>query len=227
VILRIILAGRSFCVLALALALGAVAAPLRAQDSARQKPARAPAPAAVPVASLAGQQVAVLPITLVAAEPALKNDSVYTVYRDRGVALAWADSVVGAALAERGPEVQWILPAALRRIASRSPGMVKDPQSYGQAVLRSPRIKEVPGSLAADLRNLVAVAGGRVALVPAALLFGRAADGHAVRADLSLVLADARAGKILWRAVASGSGATPAAALDAALATALPLELPR
>jgi hypothetical protein len=212
----------------------AFATPLHAQDSAARSPARAadrPRPAgALPIASIAGQTVTVLPITMVTAEPALKRDSLYAKYRDRAFALAWADSTVGAALVERGPEVQWVLPPQLRHLARRSPGMVKDPDTYGQAIVRSSRYKdknkELPEPLRGNLRNLVAVAGGRFALVPAALVLDRGADSAAIRATLTLVLTDARAGRVLWRTAASGQGATPDAALDAALATALPLDSP-
>jgi hypothetical protein len=69
----------------------------------------------------------------------------------------------------------------------------------------------------------MAVVGGRVAMVPAALTFSPDTTGR-VRAALSLVAADTRAGKILWRSTALGTGATPAAALTAALYAILPLE---
>jgi hypothetical protein len=38
------------------------------------------------------------------------------------------------------------------------------------------------------------------------------------------VAADARSGKVLWRSLAVGSGATPADALETALAAILPLD---
>jgi hypothetical protein len=68
----------------------------------------------------------------------------------------------------------------------------------------------------------MAVAGGRVAMVPAALGFSRDADGR-IRAELSLVAADTRSGKVVWRSLALGGGATPDAALTAALEAVLPL----
>jgi hypothetical protein len=68
----------------------------------------------------------------------------------------------------------------------------------------------------------MAVAGGRVVMVPAALGFTREADGR-VRAELSLVAADTRSGKVVWRSIALGSGPTPAAALTAALDAVLPV----
>jgi hypothetical protein len=68
----------------------------------------------------------------------------------------------------------------------------------------------------------MAVAGGRIALVPAALGFGPEPDGR-MRADLSLVLADARSGKVIWRSVALGRGTTPNEAVNAAIAAVLPV----
>jgi hypothetical protein len=177
----------------------------------------------VPTEALAGQNVAVMPITLVAADPALQSDTVYAPYRDRRTTLLWADSLIGEAFTGRAPEVQWVLPPELRKIARRSPGIVSDPDQMGQAMLRSPKLKELPDPLRSSLRNLVAVVGGRVVMVPASLGFGRQADGR-LRADLSLVLADTRNGKIVWRAQAAGSGADPREALDAALAAVLPLD---
>jgi len=93
----------------------------------------------------------------------------------------------------------------------------------GQAVLRSPKLKQVPDPLRGSLRNLMALVGGRTVLVPASIGFGRQADGR-VQADLTLVLADVRNGHVLWRSAPVGTGQTPRAALDAALAAALPLD---
>jgi hypothetical protein len=188
-----------------------LALPLRAQQSPP-----------VPVQGMVGQSVAVMPLTLVGADPELASDSLYAKYQDRRTTLLWADSLIGIAFTERAPEVKWVLPPALRKMARRSPGIVGDPDQMGQAMLRSPKLKEVPDQLRAPLRNLMALVGGRVAMVPAALGFGRDTDGK-VRADLTLVAADTRSGKILWRSQAVGSGANPDQALQAALFSVLPI----
>jgi hypothetical protein len=191
-----------------------LATPLAAQTS----------PLPVPTQGLAGQQVAVLPLTLLAVEPpAASDDSLLAPYRDRRPGLLRADSIIGEALVGRGPEVRWVLPPALRKIARRAPGIVDDPDQMGQALLRSPKVRDVPDPLRASLRNLVAVAGGRVAMVPAALGLTREPAGG-VRAELSLVAADTRSGKVVWRSIATGAGATPDAALTAALDAVLPLQ---
>jgi hypothetical protein len=177
---------------------------------------------ALATAALAGQTIAVLPITLLVADPALETDTVYARYSDRRAALLRADSLVGEALRSRGPEVNWVLPPQLRKVARRSAGVVDDPDQMGQAILRSPKMERVPDPLRSSIRGLVALAGGRMAFVPASLGFGPEANGQ-IRADLSLVLADSRSGKVLWRSLAYGRGATPDQALNAAVAAVLPL----
>jgi hypothetical protein len=177
----------------------------------------------VPTEALVGQNVAVMPITLVAADPALQSDTLYAPYRDRRTTLLWADSLIGEAFVGRAPEVRWVLPPELRKVARRSPGIVGDPDQMGQAMLRSPKLQDIPDPLRSSLRNLMAVVGGRAVMVPASLGFGRQADGR-IRADLTLVVADTRGGKVLWRSLAGGSGTDPQTALDAALTAVLPLD---
>ena len=177
----------------------------------------------VPTEGLAGQEVAVMPLTLVATDPAFLNDTAFARYRDRRTTLTWADSVIGEALVGRAPEVRWVLPPELRKVARRSPGIVNDPDQMGQALLRSPKLRSIPDPLRSSLRNLMAVVGGRVAMVPAALGF-TPDSARQVRAELSLVAADTRSGKVLWRSLALGSGPTPDAALAAALNAVLPLQ---
>lgn len=179
--------------------------------------------AVLPTARISGQTVAILPITLVVADPILQADSVYAAYSDRRAALARADSLVSEGVVSRSPEVNWIPPRELRKMARRSAGYLVDPDQMGQAVLRGPKILVVPDPLRSSLRSLMAVAGGRLVLVPAAIGFGPEADGR-IRADLSLVIADARTGKVVWRSLAYGRGKSPDEALNAALAAVLPLD---
>lgn len=204
----------------------AIAAPscARAQrETAAPPPVAALPPVAVlPTGSLSGQVVAVLPLTLVAADPALQADTAYAKYRDRRSAVLRVDSLFGEGLEARGPEVKWVLPPDLRKIARRAAGFVEDPDEMGQAILRAPKLIVVPDPLRSSLRSLMALAGGRFALVPAALGFGSETDGQ-VRAELSLVLADSRTGKVFWRSLALGRGKSPDEALNAAIAAVLPL----
>jgi len=171
--------------------------------------------------ALAGQTVAVLPLTLVVADPILESDSLYAGYKDRRTALLRADSLVAQGFLARSPEVNWVLPPQLRKIARRSAGVVDDPDQMGQAILRSPKMEKVPDPLRSSIRGLVALAGGRLVLVPASLGFGPEPNGQ-IRADLSLVLTDSRSGKVLWRTLAYGRGTSPDQALNAAMAAVLP-----
>jgi hypothetical protein len=173
------------------------------------------------VTPLSGQKIPVVPLTLIVAQEPLDRDAPLSA---RTAALAWADSLLGAALTSRGPEVDWVLPAELRKIARRAPTIAPDPDRMGQSMLRIKKLKDVPDPLRSDLRSLTALAGGRYALVPAALGFLVEPDGQ-VRAELSLVLADTRNGRVVWRSLAWGVGATPERALVAALETVLPVGL--
>lgn len=198
--------------------LALVACSAHAQD----QPKPLPAVQTLATGSLAGQTIAVLPITLVVADPTLESGTLYQPYRERRAALLRADSLIGAGIQARGPEVNWVLPPELRKIARRSAGFVDDPDQMGQAVLRSPNLTKVPDPLRSSLRGLVALVDGRLALVPASLGFGPEPSGQ-IRADLTLVLADCRSGRILWRSVAYGRGANPDQALNAAVAAVLPV----
>ena len=69
-------------------------------------------------------------------------------------ALARADSIVGALLTERSPEVLWILPPALRHAAAQAPGMLADPDRIGTALLRGPKVEAIPDPLRSQMRQL-------------------------------------------------------------------------
>ena len=209
--------------LTLLFALGAPSCGGAQQEPAAAAPSNDPQVAILSTSNLSGQTVAILPITLVVADPALQSDSLYSGFRDRRAALTQADSLVTEGLATRAPEVNWVPPRELRKMARRSAGYLTDPDQMGQAVLRGPKITKVPDPLRSSLRSLMAVAGGRFALVPASVGFGPEPDGS-IRADLSLVLADSRSGKVLWRSVALGRGKTPDEALSAAIAAVLPAD---
>jgi hypothetical protein len=209
--------------LALLLALAAPSCAGAQREPAAAAPTKDQPAAVLPTSRLSGQTVAILPITLVVADPVLQSDSSYAMYRDRRTALAQVDSLVSEGIATRAPEVNWVPPRDLRKMARRSAGYLTDPDQMGQAVLRGPKITVVPDPLRSSLRSLMAVAGGRLALVPASLGFGPEPDGR-IRADLSLVLADSRSGKVIWRSIALGRGKTPDEALNAAIVAVLPLD---
>jgi hypothetical protein len=209
--------------LALLLALGAPSCAGAQREAAAPATTTDPPTSILPTSRISGQTVAILPITLVVADPTLQSDSVYATYRDRRAALEQADSLVSEGIVNRAPEVNWVPPRELRKMARRSAGYLADPDQMGQAVLRGPKITVIPDPLRSSLRSLMAVAGGRLALVPASLGFGPEPDGR-IRADLSLVLVDSRSGKVIWRSIALGRGKTPDQALNAAIAAVLPLD---
>ncbi len=191
------------------------------QSEATPAPADSlPPPLPLATEALAGQSIAVLPLTLVAADATLSSGELF---RNRTVLLSWADSIVGEKLTARAPEVTWKLPPELRAIARRSPGVVTDPDKMGQAVMRAPRLEVIPDPLRSHLRSLVAISGGRHALVPAALVFKQPEPGLVV-AELTIVLGDARSGQVLWRTIAHASAGTPAAALASAMDAILPIQ---
>jgi hypothetical protein len=199
----------------------ALSAPASLTAQTQRPPKPLPPVPILPVQALAGKRVGVLPLTLLVADPTLQSDPVYSEYKERRGGLRRADSLISEALVGRGPEVHWVLPPELRKIARRAAGFVPDPDDMGQALLRAPKLMIIPDPLRSSLRSLLAIADGRLALVPAALGFGPEPDGQ-IRADLSLVVGDARTGKVMWRSLALGRGRTPDEALNAALAAVLP-----
>jgi hypothetical protein len=188
-----------------------------------------PAPTApLPTAGLASNRVPILPFTLVVAEDSLGWEQVLV---DRKAVLAGADSVLGGLLKVRAPEVSWVLPDEVRRQARRSPTFGSNPDQMATALLRSDRLVDVPDPLRSELRTLVALAGARYALVPAALVYLRVTPGTSgtaprsaavARAELSIVLVDARLGRVGWRTVARGEGNDPWTALTRAVKALTP-----
>ena len=191
--------------------------------------------APLPTAGIAAQQVSVLPLTLIAAEEQLHWDSLLS---ERRVALSRGDSVIGTLLRARAPEVTWLLPDELRRVARRAPGIAPNPDQLGSSILlhgssRDPEM--VPDPLRSELRTLSALAGsggGRYALIPAGLVFRRsggpagarsatAAPGAAT-AELTVVMVDVRTGRVDFRTVARGEGDDPWTALTRALKSLTP-----
>jgi hypothetical protein len=186
--------------------------------------AQDPPPPVVPARSLftaplAGEKVSVLPLTMILADGQLGTESPFL---DRPTSLRWSDSLLGHALENRAPDVDWVLPDELRAIAKRAPTVAPDPDRMGQSVMGSPRLDFMPDPLRSYARSLVAIAGGRRLLIPAAYTFARTPEGK-VKAELAIVLADARNGQVTWRTLAVGEGDTAEAAVAAAFKVMLPL----
>ena len=173
----------------------------------------------VATAALAGQRVAVLPLTLAVPDPSIAGDPLLG---SRARLLPFADSLISDAFSGRAPEVTWVLPPELRRAARRAPGFATDPDHLGHAILRDPNFKVVPDPLRSQIRTLVALVDTRFALVPASLVFIKQPEGM-VKAELVLVMVDARTGLPGWRSIATATGADAPTALRAALAAVLPI----
>jgi len=185
---------------------------------------QAPAPTApLPTAGMSGQQVGILPITLIGAEDTLHWDAVVG-EREK------ADSVLTALLKARAPEVGWVGPEELRRSARRAPGIATDPEQMATPLLRNPSMVIVLDPLRSQLRTLAAIAGGmRYVLAPAGLVYRRTVglpggrtDHPAATAELTVVMVDVRTGRVEWRTVARGEGDDPWTALTRAVKALTP-----
>ena len=202
-----------------------------------KKSSQTPTPeptAPLPTAGLAGQRVALTPLTLVAAEEALQWDALIG---DRRTTLDKSDSIIATLLGARASEVNWVGPAELRHIARRAPGIAPDPDQMGTPFLRASNIIDVPDPLRYQLRTLMGLVGGRYVLVPAGLVFRVASlppgaaprgspavrpSGHLAVAELSVVMIDSRIGRIGWRTIARGEGDDPWTALSRAVKSLTP-----
>lgn len=191
-----------------------------AQTAPPKPPTNVKMPPAIPLNTqgIAGQVVGVLPSTLVTARDSLIGKPPFL---NRAGATQWVDSVIGEALMMRAPEVNWKLPAQMRSMARRAPGIAADPDYMGQSALRNPEMQKVPDPLISNLRTLMAIAGGRFVLVPAALSFQHDSAG-AVEARVNLAGVDTRVGTVIFRSYIIASGPTPAAALDSVMQVLLP-----
>jgi len=180
-----------------------------------ETPAPLPPTAPIPTAGIAGQRVPVLPLTRVGAEEALGFAWVDTA---RHATLQKADSILGELLKARASEVTWVLPPDLRREARRSPTVATDPDQMGTGFLSTSNVTEVPDPLRSELRTLVALAGGRFVLAPAALVFKRTVSPPAsgskephgeVTAELTVVMIDSRLGQVGFHTVAHAEADDP------------------
>jgi hypothetical protein len=169
----------------------------------------------------AGQDMVVLPITLVVPDSSLAAGEIF---KHRDVLLRWTDSIIQFKLENRAAEVAWKFPPELRRTAMRSPGAMPDPDRMGQSVMRTPSLTTVPDPFRGNLRTLVGIVGGRLAFVPAAAVFRQPEPG-VVEASLMIVVADSRTGRVVFRSLAVGEGGDLAYALSAALDDVLPLQI--
>lgn len=198
------------------------AAVLGCSSNPESEPLVQPETRPLPAASYAGRKVAVFPVTYMVAQEELEWNEALGGREDR---MLRADSLFEEFLLERVPEVDWVFPRALRRAADRAPGMLRDPDRIGAAVLRDPAIQKVPDPLISNMRNLIGLVGERIALVPAAVIFGEPTDttleGGMVKFTVSVV--DVRQKTVVWFGSAYGVADDPWEALRIALDEFLPI----
>jgi len=198
-----------------------VAAPACAQATRQAKP-ETPA-VALATSGLAGQPIAVMPLTFVQSDRRIPGG---TGPSARALTLRQADSLLGDLLLERAPESTWILPPDLRRTAQRAGGIMPSPDKMGQAVMRASGLKDLPDPLRTYVRQMVAlIGGGRFAFIPAALYISPG-QADSLIVQLSAVVADGRSGRVVYRTLAVGRGATFTEAYFGALDTILPSDAP-
>lgn len=174
----------------------------------------------LPTTAIAGQPVAVYPLTFLVTEETLRQAGWGEQVQPREEALRRADSLIAVFLTERAPEADWVLPAELRRVHRQAPNMLANPDKMGTSLLRS-EFERVPDPLRIQMRSLTGVVGEQWALVPASLIFFAESDGQG-RAELTMVLVDVRLGRPVWRTVAEGVGPDAWTATWNALKTLVP-----
>ncbi len=198
------------------------AAVLGCSSNPESEPLVQPQTQPLPAATFAGRKVAVFPVTYMVAQEDLGWNEALGGREDR---MLRADSLFEEFLLERVPEVDWVFPEALRRAADRAPGMLRDPDRIGAAVLRDPAIEKVPDPLISNMRNLIGLVGDRMALVPAGVIFGEPTDttldGGMVELTVSVV--DVRQKTVVWYGRAYGVADDPWEALRIALDEFLPI----
>lgn len=181
----------------LALALAIAACGGRAAESP-------PAPAAVPLANLAGQRVLLLPTPHIN----LSVDSGPALAQPRESTLAALDSAVERALAARARTVSWVSVSQVARTSRRNATMAPDPYALSSESLRRPAVRaqtSLVEPLASQLRSLAALNDARLLLYPLDLRLQRGSGTS--RATLRVALIDARLSQVLWIGDVAGRSA--------------------
>lgn len=168
----------------------------------------AAAPDTRPLAFLAAERVVVTPTFALRVAPDLGWSD--KIGRPREV-LRTMDSVLAAALDDRGLRRNWILPPQLEASYTRNPTYAPDPYALAEEPLRSPGFASgarLPEPLASQLRTMIALhENARLVLAPVELRIERAgapqtpalsAAGTTGRATLRVALIDPRFSEARW-----------------------------
>lgn len=113
-----------------------------------------------------------------------------------------ADAELAFAMQARGPQVIWVLPAALDSDLVRAPTLQTRTHDLPVDQFLAAEVKRVGDPLYGDLRRLGAVANSNVALVPVQAAAVDSAGGQSVR--LWAALLDVRTGYVLWFGIVQG-----------------------
>ncbi len=171
-------------------------------------PETTPAPAPVPLASLAGQRVLLLPAPSLdlARDTAPAGETPL----DRAATLAALDSAIERALVQRARTVSWVTVEQVARTSRRNASMAPNPYALSSESLRRPARMEgsLVEPLASQLRSLTALNDARLVLYPVDLRLERSAGMG--RATMRVALIDARLSQVIWVGDVRGESADPA-----------------
>ena len=149
-----------------------------------QDPGQPPPPVAVAPMDLGGQRVLILPVQGVGGMSFTRDD---------------VTAEVVAALRARDTRTQWIDPARLRRTLSQSPNFAPDPGALPNDSYLHRGERSISGQLADVVRRYSALTEARIVVIPRAARFMPAADsGGGGHVRMSVAVADARTGLLVW-----------------------------
>jgi hypothetical protein len=183
----------------------------RARSSAAaSKPASALALALV--AACAGARPAPTPGTSTGAVPDLRGARVmlFPVQTLDGVG-AQADAELAFALAQRNAGVDWVLPDAMRRAGTTSPGLDIRLEGLPVGIFMQTEVRRIGDPLFGWLRRMGALVSSDIALVPVLARYraGSAAGPDVPAApsgvEIAAALISVRSGQVLWFGVEQGS----------------------
>ena len=110
------------------------------------------------------------------------------------------------ALTGRGSQVLWTLPAELRSILRRSPGVQVPIDGLPVGMFLQTEVDRVGDPLFGYLRRLGALTGADLALIPVEIRYRAAADTIPGATEIAAALLNARNGRVFWFGVVEGQG---------------------
>jgi hypothetical protein len=129
------------------------------------------------------------------------------------------DAEIAYWLADRGPRIQWVFPAAIDRALQRNPTLGIRPNALAVGAFHSMEVRNIGDPLFGDLRTLGALMDARYALLPTAAAYVSREGGE--RVEVSAALIDTRGGNVLWFGVVAGNTGPRGSAAVASAAEAL------